>query len=152
MYRAHGIVVLELGCALKGGGAGPDLHQREIKRVGDMRIRQLAAEHTLQQFQTALTPDFGRIHHPRPASACAHALDDRDAILVPLGLNCGKGHRYLSRLRINSACIYNYCIRKYPRTSMSNETASRPNGCSNFKLRQLMRRVSQHYDAELGKA
>lgn len=35
---------------------------------------------------------------------------------------------------------------------MSNETASRPNGCSNFKLRQLMRRVSQHYDAELGKA
>ena len=35
---------------------------------------------------------------------------------------------------------------------MSNETPSRPNGCSNFKLRQLMRRVAQHYDAELGKA
>jgi DNA-binding MarR family transcriptional regulator len=27
-----------------------------------------------------------------------------------------------------------------------------PRPCSNFKLRQLMRRVSQHYDAELGKA
>jgi DNA-binding MarR family transcriptional regulator len=29
---------------------------------------------------------------------------------------------------------------------------SRPRACSNFKLRQLMRRVSQHYDAQLGKA
>lgn len=27
-----------------------------------------------------------------------------------------------------------------------------PRGCTNFKLRQLMRRVSQHYDAELGVA
>jgi DNA-binding MarR family transcriptional regulator len=27
----------------------------------------------------------------------------------------------------------------------------KPYGCSNFKLRQLTRRVSQHYDAELGK-
>jgi len=29
---------------------------------------------------------------------------------------------------------------------------SRPQGCTNFKLRQLVRRVSQRYDAELGKA
>lgn len=35
---------------------------------------------------------------------------------------------------------------------MSIESRSKPGGCSNFKLRQLMRRVSQHYDAELGKA
>ena len=35
---------------------------------------------------------------------------------------------------------------------MSIESRSKPSGCSNFKLRQLMRRVSQHYDAELGKA
>ena len=35
---------------------------------------------------------------------------------------------------------------------MSDESSSRPSGCSHFKLRQLMRRVSQHYDAELGKA
>ena len=34
---------------------------------------------------------------------------------------------------------------------MSIESRSKPSGCSNFKLRQLMRRVSQHYDAELGK-
>lgn len=27
-----------------------------------------------------------------------------------------------------------------------------PQGCTNFKIRQLMRQVSQHYDAELGKA
>ena len=26
-----------------------------------------------------------------------------------------------------------------------------PQGCTNFKLRQLMRRVAQHYDAEVGK-
>lgn len=34
---------------------------------------------------------------------------------------------------------------------MSNATA-RPQGCTNFKLRQLARRVSQLYDAEVGKA
>ncbi|TFY99995.1 MarR family winged helix-turn-helix transcriptional regulator [Ramlibacter rhizophilus] len=28
----------------------------------------------------------------------------------------------------------------------------KPQGCTNFKLRQLMRRVAQHYDAELAKA
>ena len=35
---------------------------------------------------------------------------------------------------------------------MSIQPAPKPRPCSNFKLRQLMRRVSQHYDAELGKA
>jgi DNA-binding MarR family transcriptional regulator len=29
---------------------------------------------------------------------------------------------------------------------------SKPQGCTNFKLRQLVRRVSQRYDAEVGKA
>jgi len=29
--------------------------------------------------------------------------------------------------------------------------AARPQGCTNLKLRQLMRRVAQHYDAEVGK-
>jgi DNA-binding MarR family transcriptional regulator len=31
-------------------------------------------------------------------------------------------------------------------------TEGRPQGCTNFKLRQLVRRVSQLYDAEVGKA
>ena len=31
------------------------------------------------------------------------------------------------------------------------DTAVKPQGCTNFKLRQLMRRVAQHYDAEVGK-
>ena len=30
--------------------------------------------------------------------------------------------------------------------------AVNPRGCTNLKLRQLMRRVAQHYDAELGKS
>jgi DNA-binding MarR family transcriptional regulator len=34
---------------------------------------------------------------------------------------------------------------------MSAQTIVKPRGCSNFKLRQLARRVSQHYDVELGK-
>ncbi|RYX90249.1 MAG: MarR family transcriptional regulator [Comamonadaceae bacterium] len=29
--------------------------------------------------------------------------------------------------------------------------ALKPQGCTNYQLRQLMRRVSQHYDAEVGK-
>lgn len=32
------------------------------------------------------------------------------------------------------------------------ETHARPQGCTNFKLRQLARRVSQRYDQELAKA
>ncbi|TWO73068.1 winged helix-turn-helix transcriptional regulator [Caenimonas sedimenti] len=31
------------------------------------------------------------------------------------------------------------------------DTAVKPQGCTNLKLRQLMRRVAQHYDAEVGK-
>ena len=34
---------------------------------------------------------------------------------------------------------------------MSN-SETKPQGCTNFKLRQLARRVSQHYDAEVAKA
>jgi DNA-binding MarR family transcriptional regulator len=30
------------------------------------------------------------------------------------------------------------------------DTAVKPQGCTNLKLRQLMRRVAQHYDAEVG--
>jgi DNA-binding MarR family transcriptional regulator len=29
--------------------------------------------------------------------------------------------------------------------------SGKPQGCTNFKIRKLMRRISQHYDAELGK-
>lgn len=36
-------------------------------------------------------------------------------------------------------------------SAMSSSTASGPQGCTNFKLRQLTRRVSHHYDVELGK-
>lgn len=36
-------------------------------------------------------------------------------------------------------------------TTVNPGTALRPQGCTNFKLRQLMRRVAQHYDAEVGK-
>ena len=31
------------------------------------------------------------------------------------------------------------------------DTAVKPQGCTNYKLRQLMRQVAQHYDAEVGK-
>jgi len=31
------------------------------------------------------------------------------------------------------------------------DTTVKPQGCTNIKLRQLMRRVAQHYDAEVGK-
>jgi DNA-binding MarR family transcriptional regulator len=34
---------------------------------------------------------------------------------------------------------------------MSTRMRIKPQGCTNFKLRQLTRRVSQHYDNELGK-
>ena len=34
---------------------------------------------------------------------------------------------------------------------MSIQTTTKPHGCSNFKLRQLTRKVSQHYDLQLSK-
>jgi len=37
-------------------------------------------------------------------------------------------------------------------TQASSAQAMKPQGCTNFKLRQLMRRVAQYYDAELVKA
>ena len=41
-----------------------------------------------------------------------------------------------------------------PVTTASNPTttAVKPQGCTNLKLRQLMRRVAQHYDSEVGKS
>jgi DNA-binding MarR family transcriptional regulator len=35
---------------------------------------------------------------------------------------------------------------------MSSDRPHKPQGCTNFKIRQLMRQVSQHYDRELAKA
>lgn len=35
--------------------------------------------------------------------------------------------------------------------SLASEAAPRPQGCTNFKLRQLLRRVGQHYDTEMAK-
>ena len=35
---------------------------------------------------------------------------------------------------------------------LPSDPAARPQGCTSFKLRQLMRRVTQHYDLELAKA
>jgi DNA-binding MarR family transcriptional regulator len=35
--------------------------------------------------------------------------------------------------------------------AMPADLPTKPQGCTNFKIRQLMRQVSQHYDAELGK-
>ncbi len=39
-----------------------------------------------------------------------------------------------------------------PVTPASALSGLRPQGCTNLKLRQLMRRVTQHYDAEVGKS
>ncbi len=36
-------------------------------------------------------------------------------------------------------------------TPAVNPLGARPQGCTNLKLRQLMRRVAQHYDAEMGR-
>lgn len=39
-----------------------------------------------------------------------------------------------------------------PATSAPAPAELRPQGCTNFKLRQLVRRVTQHYDTEVGKS
>src|SRR5262249_14831732 len=42
-------------------------------------------------------------------------------------------------------------IPQVPKAVPRAEGAPRPQGCTNLKLRQLMRRVARHYDAEVGK-
>jgi DNA-binding MarR family transcriptional regulator len=45
-------------------------------------------------------------------------------------------------------------VKMEPRADLRPEPRAdlpKPQGCTNFKLRQLMRRVTQHYDAEVGK-
>ena len=54
----------------------------------------------------------------------------------------------LAGRRHEFTCIYNICSYNLAMTV----AASQPRGCSNFKLRQLLRGVSRHYDAELAKA
>ncbi|HEX7687905.1 MAG TPA: MarR family winged helix-turn-helix transcriptional regulator, partial [Burkholderiaceae bacterium] len=41
---------------------------------------------------------------------------------------------------------------KSPTAPEAASMPARPYGCTNLKLRQLMRRVARHYDAEMGKA
>ncbi|MGN6529023.1 MAG: MarR family winged helix-turn-helix transcriptional regulator [Burkholderiaceae bacterium] len=41
---------------------------------------------------------------------------------------------------------------KSPTAPEAANAPARPYGCTNLKLRQLMRRVARHYDAEVGKA
>jgi DNA-binding MarR family transcriptional regulator len=41
---------------------------------------------------------------------------------------------------------------KPPAVAQAVPAPARPYGCTNLKLRQLMRRVARHYDAEVGKA
>lgn len=38
------------------------------------------------------------------------------------------------------------------KVTQASTPAVQPQGCTNLKLRQLMRRVAQHYDAEVGKS
>jgi DNA-binding MarR family transcriptional regulator len=42
-------------------------------------------------------------------------------------------------------------MRSVTTASTPTAPAAKPQGCTNLKLRQLMRRVASHYDAELGK-
>ncbi len=52
------------------------------------------------------------------------------------------------------SCNYNNCSYNYAMntTTPRRKTATSPRGCTNFKLRQLLRRVSRIYDAELAHA
>lgn len=42
-------------------------------------------------------------------------------------------------------------MRPEVKTALPEIPLEKPQGCTNLKLRQLMRRVAQHYDAEVGK-
>lgn len=55
---------------------------------------------------------------------------------------------------IYNDCNYSFCYSPRYRASpmMALPTTRQPQGCTNLQLRQLMRRVAQHYDSELAQA
>jgi DNA-binding MarR family transcriptional regulator len=58
----------------------------------------------------------------------------------------------IGKLRPFECCTYNLCTCISAWTdAMPADDVERPKGCTNFKIRQLMRQVARHYDAELGK-
>ena len=103
---------------------------------------------------------FGRgqlaagMHHPadgaqRPAlrGGRAHAVDAQPGFRFVLP--CGGGGAGLAPVvEAVERCRYKHC--SYNGLMSARDT--RPQGCTNFKLRQLVRRVSHLYDAEVGKA
>ena len=58
------------------------------------------------------------------------------------------GLRRIGIVKLKLTCICNYC--SYNQT-VSTPSPANPKGCTNLQLRQLMRRVAQHYDQEVGK-
>ena len=64
--------MLELRSALKGSGARRDFYQRKIHRVCNMRVRQLACQHGLQDVQTRPSCHLVRVCNARLAATFDH--------------------------------------------------------------------------------
>jgi hypothetical protein len=142
MHRAHGIEVVRTRRALEDRAPFADLHQLEAEGAGDRRVGQFAAQHRLQHVQAAAPR-----HLVRPGYAAA-------------GAGRPAGRRLHARARARIAAFLLASSRASPErlayamiasTIVRMDTAVKPQGCTNLKLRQLMRRVAQLYDAEVGK-
>lgn len=71
---------------------------------------------------------------------------------VEMASGCHEDSARLSRSE--NICNYNNCIYNQsvkPVTFVLKPETAEPQGCTNLQLRQLMRRVSRHYDAEMSK-
>jgi hypothetical protein len=71
--------------ALEHRPAKADLHQIEVQRLGNVRVRQFAIQHGLHDFQTGFSGHHGRAGEARRAVVGPHPGAHLVAFTDPLG-------------------------------------------------------------------
>jgi hypothetical protein len=106
MHRAQRVEVRQLRVALEHRKPFLDVDHREVQRLCDMRVRQLAAQQALHDFQPGLAGDLLRRRQPG-ARAGVHALLHGGFVGQPLfEVVVGMvGHGRARKI----SCRYNHC-------------------------------------------
>ena len=111
------------------------LDEQEVERLADRRARHFACEHRLEQLEAAAPGELLGLQH----AAGAGALAQRGFARLP----GGEGGL---RIALHFDSLVSTTIAA---TIVGMSAAVKPEGCTNLKLRQLMRTVARHYDAHV---
>ena len=156
VHRAHGVEVLLARSALEHGGAVAHLHDGEVQRLRDGRVRQGARQHALHHLQPGFAGDLVGAG-PRPGQGLRPGLGAR-RLLRPARRRVWGGWTCSAPQNVVYATIVDTMNDMPPVTIASKSTASKPSdpslkpqGCTYLKLRQLTRSVARLYDEQLAR-